>query len=88
MNAMQQMAQALDRYTPTPIARTTNKTDHLRRLVRQGRYTARELAATVGLSRSDLVSALLKHDIRAGHILVERGGVYVAADGVREDGNG
>jgi hypothetical protein len=53
----------------------TTRSGCMRDALTRGGMTARELAAVAGLTRPDLVSALLKHDLADGRI-VRRGNVY------------
>lgn len=80
-NGMTFIAQAmLSRPAPARAA-TGHRTAGLTRVglmrdaLTRGGMTARELAAAAGLARSELVSALLKHDLAAERI-VRHGDVY------------
>lgn len=80
-NGMTFIAQAMLRRAEPPRAAATHppvgttRVGCIRDALTRGGMTARELAAVAGLTRPDLVSALLKHDLADGRI-VRRGAVY------------
>ena len=66
------MVAALTKPPPAPpqiVLTPGTRTDQIRQLLRQGRFTSPAIAGYVSLARPALVGALLKADILAGRVL-------------------